>query len=323
MPPSWCDNPERECDNPERECDNPAFDKYNGDWLCRDCHPEYPTPPEDSRFYMTCEKRPQIADIIQNKNIPVMQNAVVYWADTTGLRPFDSYGTPYVIDSGGYSAMDRYGGEFPWTVAEYHGWLQDAYRRDTFEWAAVMDLACEPAFDDTLSVQERQDRTLENTLRHADLDPEYPVLPVLQGRTIEQWVEFHDRLADHGIDTSYVGVGTLCRQSSSSKISEIETALRTRTDVEAMHGFGVKISSFTHGAYFETADSQAWSWPTKYGDEYYTEYRGGVPNMGCREYQSSEQAHRNSLRAYYRRAKHLQKNAEPREHTAQTSLYQF
>jgi hypothetical protein len=266
-----------------------------------------PNPPDSPRFYMTCERRERIQEQIEAESIPVMQNVMLY-NGANGLLDIDPYDTQYVLDSGGYSAMNEFGGEFPWTVKEYHDWLQEAYERRPFDWAAVMDLACEPKFDDTMSVKARQDRTLENTLEHVSLDPDYPLLPVLQGRTIEQWLEYHDRLVDHGVDTTYVGVGTLCRQSSSKQIANIERALRANTDIEAMHGFGVKIASFNHGAVFDSADSQAWSWQTKFGQKY-TQTSEDPPEFESVPYEDSAQAHAESFASYYPRAVYLQQKA--------------
>jgi len=267
----------------------------------------YPTPPKEPTFYMTCERRSHIQEYIESEKTPVMQNVMLY-NGANGLRDFEPYKTRYVLDSGGYSAMNEYGGDFPWSVAEYHQWLQNAHEKQPFDWAAVMDLACEPAFDHKMTVKERQDQTLENTLTHLEHDPDYPLLPVLQGRTIQDWIEFHDRLVDHGIDTSYVGVGTLCRQSSQKQIAVIEQALRTRTDVESMHGFGVKISSFNFGAVFESADSQAWSFQTKYGNKY-VQTSTNPPEFETVPYEDSETAHQESFQAYVARAKFLQQQA--------------
>jgi len=262
-------------------------------------------------FYMTCSERARLGDVIGEENYPVMQNAVEFH-NGSDYRDYNAFTTDRrVIDSGGYTAMDRYGGEFPWTVGDYHDWLRDTYAAVGFDWAAVMDFACEPDFDDDLTVVERQDRTLENTIRHLDLEPEYPLLPVLQGRTIRQWVEFYDRLQDHGVDCSYVGVGTLCRVSSENKISEIETALRTQTDIDHLHGFGTKISSFSRGAYFDTADSQAWSWQLMFGNKYRlrSEHPPELETVAYGGSDEAEAAKIQSFKAYQKRARWLQKEA--------------
>jgi len=278
-------------------------------------------PPSEPTFYMTCEKRNRIKEIIETEKVPVMQNVMLYH-NGESFREFNCYDTRYVVDSGGYSAMNEYGGDFPWSVREYHNWLQQTHKRAPFDWAAIMDLACEPAFDGDMTVKERQDRTLENTIAHFELEPEYPLLPVLQGRTVQQWLEYHDRLKDHGIPTEYVGVGTLCRQSSTKQIAKIESQLRAGTNIKAMHGFGVKISSFNHGARFESADSQAWSWPTKFGNKY-TLTGENPPQIQSVDYQDSKAAHRESFEAYWKRAKYLHANSQPPDNHKQGTLREY
>jgi len=252
-----------------------------------------------------------LENTISESGAATMQNAMDYWGSGC-FRDYNPYpSSRRVVDSGGYSAMNKYGGDFPWSVEEYDEYLTSVYRECGFDWAAVMDLACEEDFDDILSVEERQERTLENTIRHFNLDPEYPVIPVLQGREVNQWVEFHDRLQDHGIDTSYVGVGTLCRLQSPKQIAEVERALRTRTDVDAIHGFGVKISSFKHGAAFDTADSQAWSWKNQFGLKYVAVGDSPV-RLETEEYGGADDAAdagAQSFDAYRRRAEWLQEQA--------------
>jgi len=217
-------------------------------------------PPADPpEFVMTVNaNRRQLKPLVEDGDILVMRN-VMQFRNQDSLRVSEPYAGRYVLDSGGYTAMDEFGGEFPWTVAEYHEWARAMYDAHPFEWVAPMDLACEESFDEEISVAERVDRTIENTLALLDHDPAYPVLPVLQGRTVEEWLSCYDRLRDHGVDPDYAGVGTLCRQTSGGRIKDIIRALRTRTDIEAFHGFGVKATAFTSGAQFETADSQAWS----------------------------------------------------------------
>jgi hypothetical protein len=207
------------------------------------------------------------------------------------------YDTPHVIDAGGYNVQrawvaDRkrivgpmsqdecrevvsdYRGSheselqqdspfYPWTLSEYHEWLDE--HRHEFEWATVMDYACEEKFDPLWSVEDRVDRTFEHTVRHVDLNPDYTVLPVLQGRSLEDYVAFYERLEDHGIPTDHVGLGTVCRMSSEKRIVELEERLRERLGPVRLHGFGVKIEAFKHGATFESADSQAWNYPPTNG----------------------------------------------------------
>lgn len=225
-----------------------------------------------------------------HEQIPILTNVTHRWSDAKGefLSPFE-YETRRCFDSGGYNVQARYADRngdlkdgvsqhdvkrelshespfYPWSVEQYHEWLAD--HSDTFEWAAVMDYACEERFDSLWSVEDRVDATIRNTIRHFDVhNREYDLVPVLQGRTLWDYIDCYDRLDAAGIPLDRVGLGTVCRLSSSEAIVELEQRLRERREFESIHGFGVKVDSFRRGATFETADSQAWVYDASHGNE--------------------------------------------------------
>lgn len=217
-----------------------------------------------STFYMTyARSRPKdIVPYAEENKIGLMTNAAHRWSNTT--RKFNKlwgYDTRHIVDSGGYNVQSNFG-MYPWTVKHYHYWLS----QNNFNWAAVMDYACEERFDELHSVQERMQKTVDNTVEHFNLDPQYNLLPVLQGRSVEDYVKSYDMLKDHGIPLEKVGLGTVCRISSSKEIVRTEKAIRDRCkDIEYIHGFGVKINAFKLGATFDSADSQAWVYPASNG----------------------------------------------------------
>lgn len=279
-------------------------------------------PPEQPTFVMTVNcNRDQLKSLVESGGIQVMRN-VMQFNSKNGLSVRQPYADNYVLDSGGYTAMDEFGGDFPWTVTEYHQWAKEMYETHPFQWVATMDLACEPAFDDVISVSERIERTVNNTIDLLEHDPEYPVLPVLQGREVEQWLDCYDRLRDHGINPEFAGIGTLCRQTSGYKIKEIVRALRTRTDIDAFHGFGVKSTAFKAGVKLESADSQAWSWPVKYGIQ--LQLTNDTPPKLERVdvTDESEDVHKKSFNAYYQYTSRLQQEAYTDCTTKQTVLFQ-
>jgi hypothetical protein len=241
---------------------------------------------DDVSFKMTyARSRPStLVPWIEKHNVPLLTNAIHRWSDATD-RFLDmwEYDTPHVIDAGGYNVMADYvtkhgnlsasvtGGDihttlresepfYPWELEEYHQWLCE--HSDEFQWATVMDYACEERFDVLWDYESRIDATFENTVAHFnrldDDDHPYTVLPVLQGRSVDEYVEFYERCEDHGIPTDAVGLGTVCRLSSEKEIAHVESSVRERTGVDWMHGFGVKVDAFKYNANFESADSQAW-----------------------------------------------------------------
>lgn len=238
-------------------------------------------------FYMTyARSRPnEIVPWMEANDVPVLTNAVHRWSDRTErLLDMWEYDTRHVIDAGGYNVMSDYvtrGGElavdesilgeqldsdtpfYPWSLSEYDAWL--SAHSDEFEWATVMDYACEQRFDSLWGASERRTATLDNTIRQFNRDPDYTLLPVLQGRCVNEWVNFYDQLCDYGIPTDHVGLGTVCRLSSQERIADVEKAIRAQTGIDRLHGFGVKIDAFRHGATFDSADSQAWVYEASNG----------------------------------------------------------
>lgn len=239
-------------------------------------------------------------------NIPIMRNAYDRYSTATNqfleLNDVPTTGN-LVIDSGGFNVLNERMKHYPWTVAEYHEWL-DALDIE-FNWAAIMDFACESRFNDLLSKEERMQKTLENTIAHYDLEPDYPLLPVLQGRTLQDYLEFYDRLDEHGIPTEYVGLGTVCRQSNTTTIVDIERGIRANTDIEKIHGFGVKITAFKLGATFDTADSNAWNMEPSNGN---IVFDGGEKLDVYKSENPRRRAYRSFLE-YYKYASRLQQNA--------------
>lgn len=242
-----------------------------------------------NKFYMTyARSRPnELVPWIEQNNVPLLTNAVHRWSERStredGFLSMWEYDTDHVVDAGGYNVqakwmkendvsqrgVERYKNDapfYPWTIEQYHNWLCE--NSEEFEWACVMDYACEERFDGLWSVEQRIQATLDNTIEHFNYNPDYQLLPVLQGRSVEQYVKSYDYLKDHGIPVDYVGLGTICRLSSEKKIVELEKEVREKTGVKDIHGFGVKVNAYKHGANFETADSQAWVYGASNGRVY-------------------------------------------------------
>lgn len=226
-------------------------------------------PDTDITFYLTYDgaNYEYIAPYLEDFKIPVMKNASNYWLPGgEEWKDLPDWDTELIVDCGGYSIQLKYG-EYPWSIESYNSWLNS--QKDKLEWAPVMDYACEERFDDKWHYHERMEKSLENTIAQFDMEQkDWRLVPVLQGRTIHDYLKFYDWLNDHGIPTDMVGLGTVCRLSNTQKIVGIEKKLRKRTDIEHIHGYGVKVEAFKHGAMFDSADSAAWVYPVSFGDYY-------------------------------------------------------
>lgn len=216
---------------------------------------------------------------IEENDVPLLTNAIHRWSEAKGrfLHMWE-YDTEHVLDSGGYNVqakyVDRYGNLtedeatieeelsseypfYPWTLDEYHEWLEE--NAEEVKWAAPMDYACEDRFDVMWGVEERIEHTIENTIEQWHKDRSYKLLPVLQGTSVDDYVDCANRLQEAGVDISHVGLGTVCRMSSTEEIVRVEREVRERIDaVDEIHGFGVKVGAYKLGASFESGDSASW-----------------------------------------------------------------
>ncbi len=183
--------------------------------------------------------------------------------------------TPWACDSGGFTELQKYG---RWTVAppEYVARLR-RYRDEigNLMWAAPQDWMCEPIiinggtvggqrFAGThLSVAEHQRRTVTNVAQLRDLAPDLPIIPVVQGWTVADYLRCVDLYATlAGVDLTrepLVGLGSVCRRQGTHCAGRIIAALHAR-GVHRLHGFGFKtLGLAADGALLTSADSMAWS----------------------------------------------------------------
>jgi len=169
----------------------------------------------------------------------------------------------WALDSGGFSQLDKRG-TWPITARQYAGEVR-RYRDEIghMAWAAPMDWMCEPRVRATtgLSVAEHQRRTVNNYLELRTVAPDLPIIPVLQGWALDDYLRCVDLYQRAGVDLTaqqVVGLGSVCRRQATTEIGAIVgtlAALRL-----PLHGFGVKIAGLaSYSAYLTSADSMAWS----------------------------------------------------------------
>jgi hypothetical protein len=135
-------------------------------------------------------------------------------------------------------------------------------------WAAPQDWMCEPFITARtgLPVADHQRRTVDNLLRLRDLGPDLPVIPVLQGWTVSDYLRCADLYDQAGIDLAaepLVGVGSVCRRQATTQTETLLTVLHAR-GITRLHGFGVKIGGLLRcGHLLTSADSMAWSFAAR------------------------------------------------------------
>jgi hypothetical protein len=175
-------------------------------------------------------------------------------------------GSEILLDSGAFTEIVTYG-EYrhsPHAYANTLRWALPLFGGAKVT-AVAQDYMCEPfALKKTgLTVQKHQRMTIE---RYDVLMAEglmMPIMPVLQGYDIEDYV-FHVRQYGERLPSSmWVGVGSVCKRNKNpADIAHILSALHDERPDLRFHGFGVKRTALLHPTVRKllwSADSMAWS----------------------------------------------------------------
>jgi hypothetical protein len=187
-----------------------------------------------------------------------------------GYRRLPQANTAWALDSGGFTEIATHG---TWangpTPAQYVARIRRyATHIGRLAWAAPQDWMCEPWLiaKTGLSVAEHQRRTVANYLHLAALGPDLPIIPVLQGWTLPDYLRCVQLYHDAGIDLAaapLVGLGSVCRRQSTTEAARIVEALHT-VGITRLHGFGFKVQGLARcGHLLASADSMAWSYAAR------------------------------------------------------------
>lgn len=176
--------------------------------------------------------------------------------------------TTWALDSGAFSEISKHG---RWTIKarEYVAAVR-RYRDEIgrLAWCAPQDWMCEPHIvaRTGLTVAEHQVRTVASVVQLRALAPDLPVIPVLQGWTLHDYVHCIRLYEDAGIDLRAehtVGLGSICRRQATDEIGDIVKSL-AQAGLK-LHAFGVKTTGLhRYGSYLSSADSMAWSLQGRY-----------------------------------------------------------
>lgn len=179
----------------------------------------------------------------------------------------------YAIDSGGFTELSMHGRWVTTPTAYIEALLRYDEEIGDIAWAAPQDWMVEPHMlaRTGLSVDEHQHRTVDNFATLEALWPAHghgdcPVMPVLQGWTIDDYVRCVAMYEAAGVrlttDYPVVGVGSVCRRQNTEEIAAIFREL-AQLDLP-LHGFGVKTAGLArYGRWLTTADSMAWSYQAR------------------------------------------------------------
>lgn len=178
----------------------------------------------------------------------------------------------WIMDSSAFYEICKYG---------HHRDSVETYSYNISRWAAngnmqaavVQDWVCEPLAikQSGLNVKAHQKLSRASwdalvSLRGLDSSP--PIMPVIQGFRVHEFVEDIAAYGDSIPKGWWVGVGSLCKKNAKpDEVVEILRAIHAvRPDIK-MHGFGIKVLALANrdvGELLYSSDSRAWSYPTRF-----------------------------------------------------------
>ena len=168
----------------------------------------------------------------------------------------------WCLDSGGFTELSLFN-EWQTTPKEYITAVR-RYKNEIgrLQWASPQDMMCEPFMTEKtgLTVKHHQTKTIENYLELKHLANDLPFIPVLQGWTLDdylQCVEMYDKAGINLEEYDTVGLGSVCRRQATG---EAETIVYRLQPIK-LHGFGMKQTALQRfGNLLTSADSMAWSY---------------------------------------------------------------
>lgn len=159
-------------------------------------------------------------------------------------RKADFSANEWLLDCGAFSNLSRFG---------CHHLGVKEYARQVERWsccgrmlaAVSQDWMCEPAIlaRTGLSVSEHQRLTIERY----DLLLKFvsqPVLPVLQGYRVSEYLSHVDAYGERLTPGHWVGVGSVCKRNARpAEIADLLAAIKNKRPDLRLHGFGLKLTA--------------------------------------------------------------------------------
>jgi hypothetical protein len=170
-----------------------------------------------------------------------------------------------MIDSGAFSELALHG-RYRTSVEEYARELRRLHDEGVanIRAAVAQDFMCEGVMlaKTGLSVAEHQRLTIERYDALLACSLPVPIMPVLQGYTLDEYPRHIAAYGDRLSPGMWVGVGSVCKRNGSpERVLEVLLAInRIRPDL-LLHGFGLKATALAHPGIRElihSADSMAW-----------------------------------------------------------------
>lgn len=188
-------------------------------------------------------------------------------------HPWDNISIPFMMDSGAYSVILKYG-KYPYSPEQYAEGIK-AWNPGI---AWTMDYPCEEKVREKgkYTSLTAQDMTIENQLKLLDQNANTHM--VVQGYSLDEYLANLDKIKSMGLLTEHLGIGSICRRGQSREIARIIRLIYNNVPGWVkLHGFGIKTSILTQTDarfYLYSADSQSWDYEARYGAWLNGKYNG-------------------------------------------------
>lgn len=219
-------------------------------------------------FFIGCS--PSQAGTIINPSAPAA--GVMVSINQLRKRKSDFGVGDWLLDSGAFTEVARHGG-YRTGVNEYFHQICRWKKCGSLLIAVAQDWMCEGFFlqKTGLNIPDHQRLTIERYDQLLKLNPPVPIMPVLQGYKISEYLDHLQQYGERLKSQQWVGIGSVCRRNGNP--SEIADLLRSiklfRPDLR-LHGFGLKqiaLENKTVQKCLYSSDSMAWSYPKRFGSE--------------------------------------------------------
>lgn len=175
-----------------------------------------------------------------------------------------------MIDSGAFSELAMHGC-YRTSVRDYARELRRLHAAGVanITIAVTQDYMCEGVMlrKTGLTIAAHQRLTIERYDDIVACSLPVPIMPVLQGYTLDDYPRHIAAYGDRLEPGMWVGVGSVCKRNGSpDRVVEVLSAINsTRPDLK-LHGFGLKSTALAHAgvrALIHSADSMAWSYAAR------------------------------------------------------------
>ena len=197
--------------------------------------------------------------------LPYLPRVMLSYNMLRKLKAPWNIGIPFMMDSGAFAVILKYG-KYPYSP--------EAYALGIEKWhpdiAWTMDYPCESSArkEGGYDVKRSQEMTIDNQIRLLDLNANTQM--VVQGWTVQDYLENLDRIKDQGLLTEHLGIGSVCRRGQNKEIARIVRAIHNSVPSWVkLHGFGIKVSALkeTDARFLlHSADSESWDYERRYDD---------------------------------------------------------